>query len=405
MPQDNEGVVEFAKFSGLRNNLAPEAFDPGDLVSALNIDLDDKGEARRRSGYGSAVVSGSTHSLWSDGSTCFAVRNGDLVAVDSDWTTQLLRAGIGDLPVSYVALGDRVFYSNGTVNGVVQKGRARSWGLAVPDVPEAQVVGGGLLPGRYQYALTFVRDDGQESGASHSGIVELTAATGIGLDEIDVSLDPTVVAKWIYLSEPNGELLYRHTTLTNAETTALLHASGPCLLPLRAQFLKPPPPARILGVHHGRVLLVRGDTLYYSEAFAPELYDLRKSYAFEAAITIVAPAGGGVFCGTDSSIFYLAGSDAEAFGIQMLADYGAIPGTLSYIPAQWLDDGSENDIAIWHSKRGVCVGFPGGVMKNLSESRFAFPQQERGASVVRLHRGVMQFVSTLQGIEVPGDGF
>lgn len=47
--------------------------------------------------------------------------------------------------------------------------------------------------------------------------------------------------------------------------------------------------------------------------------------------------------------------------------------------------------------------FDGGTMLNLTEDRFAYPVQPTGGGLVRLWRGINQYVATLRGAEVPGN--
>ena len=55
-------------------------------------------------------------------------------------------------------------------------GQLSGWGTDLPILqPTAASVGAGQLPaGTYQFALTFVRDDGSESGTRRAGVVTAT---------------------------------------------------------------------------------------------------------------------------------------------------------------------------------------------------------------------------------------
>jgi hypothetical protein len=87
------------------------------------------------------------------------------------------------------------------------------------------------------------------------------------------------------------------------------------------------------------------------------------------------------------------------------AEYGVIPGALTYADQELLGDGSAAGevLPFFATKRGLCVGKNGGAFANLTQARFAYPSQERGAVMVRRHRGMSQFVATLQGAEVAGN--
>ena len=64
------------------------------MKQADDIDIDKSGGIRKRKGY-SLKISGSFHSLWSEGNDCFAVKNGSLVRIRSDYSTTDLVTGIG----------------------------------------------------------------------------------------------------------------------------------------------------------------------------------------------------------------------------------------------------------------------------------------------------------------------
>src|SRR3990167_3295924 len=140
-----EGLVEFSQFKGLRNTADPRDFDLGDLVTALNCDIDDCLNVDRRFGYGSAVVAGVDRSMFASGSVCLGVGSNTLKQILPDYSTVTLRSGLAaGRDLSYAPVGDRVYYSNGVELGAVAEGANRSWGLPVPALPVAALTGGDL---------------------------------------------------------------------------------------------------------------------------------------------------------------------------------------------------------------------------------------------------------------------
>ena len=403
---EREGLEEYSSFQGLRNNVSAEAFSKQDLVTALNVDLDDALGISRRKGYSAPVTSAVDRSLWASGPVCLGVGSNTLKIVQSDWTTKTLRSGLtAAKELSYAAVGDRVFYSNGAELGCVQNGAHRTWGLEVPGVPVAAETGGTLLAGLYQYAITYLRDDAQESGASKAGTIELTAIGGISLTSIPVSTDATVDYKAIYLSPVGAETLYRTGVVANADTTFVIRESRKGASPLLTQFLSAPPAGDFIGYYGGIMLVAKGARLYPSEPYAPELFDLRKSVPFLSPITMVAPVKDSLWVGTDSQVLWLNGAAPEQWNFKVIADYGVVPGTLTYGDSELIGDGSASGepVAFFATKRGLRAGHLGGRLINLDGDRFAYPIQERGAGVVRRHRGMVQFLCTMQGSETAGN--
>lgn len=405
-----EGMFAFAGFRGLRNNVSSDAFSPEDLEVALNVDIDDSLRIARRKGFSAPVTANVDRDLWASGAVCLGVGSNALKRVNADYTTTTLRSGLtAGRSLSYAALGDRVFYANGVESGCVQDGVSRTWGLAVPGMPVATAVSGTLRAGIYQYAVTYLRDDGQESGAGRAGTIELAVEGGISLSSLPVSTDPTVSYKAIYATSVGGGALYRRGVIANTDTTFVIREPQMDASPLLTQFLAPPPAGEYIAEARGYLLVSVGARLYVSEPYAPELFDLRRSFPFGDRIVMVAPinsqAQHGVYIGTGSQVIWLDGDSPDQWRPRVIADYGVIPGTLFYGDGELLGDGSQKGpTAFFAVKTGtICAGGAGGQMLNLTQERFAFPTTDRGAGVVRRHRGLAQYLVALRGTEVAGN--
>jgi hypothetical protein len=174
-------------------------------------------------------------------------------------------------------------------------------------------------------------------------------------------------------------------------------------LPLATQFLSPALPGTHLAAFAGYVLLARGETLYRSEPYAPELFDLRKGLSFSARITLVAPVSDGVYLGTETSVIWLPGRDPEKWTEELRFDYGAIPGTLAYTSAEEIADERQGPAAVFATTGGICAGLAGGSVFNLTGARFNYPVMDEGAAVVRDTQGLAQYLVTLRGTERPGN--
>ena len=274
-----------------------------------------------------------------------------------------------------------------------------------PPVPVLDAIAENLAPGKYQVAMTYLRSDGQESGAGRAIAVELFNRGSIPLTGLLASTDSTVTHKVIYCTAVGGETLYRVGVIPNATTTFLIDTVREGVSPLLTQFLQPPPAGDHIAYANGYMLVASGSRLYPSEPYAPELFDYRKAAPFLDRVTMVAPVKGGVWIGLDSQIVWMTGDTPEVWDYKAAADYGVIPGTLWFADAGVINDGQATGemAAFFASKRGLCVGLPGGRLVNLTEQRYAYPSMDRGAGIVRRHRGINQFLVTLQGTEVAGN--
>ena len=403
---DKEGLVEYAEFRGLRNNVDPEAFAPGDLATALNVDIDDSLGISRRKGFSAPVTSAIDRDLWASGPICLGVGSNALKLVNPDWTTKTLRSGLSSgQTLSYAVVGDRVFYANGTELGCVQNGADRTWGITPPGGFDIADTGGVLAAGKYQVVVTYLRDDGQESGASRAIEIELTALGGISLSDIPVSTDPTVTHKVIYVTSVGGETLFRAGVIDNSTTAFVIREARMGVSPLLTQFLSPAPAGTFIAQWKGWMLVAKSNRLYPSEPYAPELFDVRKSVPFSDKITMVAPVKSGVWIGTNSQVLWMEGDAPEKWVFRVVAEHGVVPGTLAFGDGDVVGDGSTvgDPVAFFASKQGLCIGRSDGSFSNETQSRFAYPTQERGAGVVRRHRGMVQFLVSLQGAETAGN--
>jgi len=151
--------------------------------------------------------------------------------------------------------------------------------------------------------------------------------------------------------------------------------------------------------------VAKGARLYPSEPYAPELFDYRKALPFLGRVAMVAPVKGGVWIGLEGQIGFLTGDTPEVWGFKVVPDYGAIPGTLWFADAGLIGDGQASGeiIALFASTRGLCAGLTGGRLLNVTEARFSYPSQPQGAGIVRRHRGIVQYLVTLQGTETAGN--
>lgn len=399
--REDDDVVRLSQFKGLRNTVTSESFEAGDLEVATNVDITDALRIRRRKGYSAALSSGNYHSLWASGKLGLVVSGTVLYRILPDYTLVAVRTGLtAGLRMSYAIMGDRVFYSNTVQTGIFQAGQSRSWGIAPPvSAPTCSAVGGSLPAGRYQCLVVFIRDDGQLSGSGRSTTIELTTRGGISLTGLPVSADAGVSFKQIYMSPVNGDALYLTHTLANAATSAVYTEERTGGQPLATQFLRPAPAGQVIAVFGGYTLVGLGDRLYRSEPWSPELFDLRKALPLIGRITLVAPMDDGVYLGTDTEIGWVAGQDPAKWEYQRRSDFGAIPGTLAYVPAEDSQEGAQSLAAMMATAQGVCVGYPGGTFSNLTHDRFNYPAMDEGAGVVRDNGGSIQYLATLQGTE------
>lgn len=407
--------MEIKRFAGIRNTTAEERFKLGELMSATDVELDNTGKILSRKGYTKVSAVG-MRSVFNNGQMTLAAVGSSLVRINPDFSSTVLASlGSTTLPITYQPVGSDIYWSDGIQKGAVGPGGARDWGV---EWPVGQPVAtpnsfGDLQPGKYLYAMTFLRSDGHESGTGAAGLIELTSRGGITFTSMEASTNPLVSDKILYLSSVNGEVMYRVSKLPNAQDSVTLMANAGTI-PLMTQFKGPPPAGNIVRYYNGCMYVVVGDTVYRSRPYDLELFEPDVDhYRFPGELAMFEPVNDGLYVATVDApgddaqsagdTFYLAGADPAKS--TKVFDHGAIPGTaipsdagffLGFIQGD--TEGMQGQTAVlWASRFGICIGFDGGQVENLTEAKYSLPTAQRGAAMVRHDRGFTQLVIALQG--------
>jgi hypothetical protein len=375
--------IKISKFLGINDVDPPEMTKPGELQIATNVDITDTHQARRRDGY-SSVLPGTPHSLWSNETICLFRERTNLRNLNKSWSASTIRSGLsGSNRMNYLDLNGNIYYTDELVTGVYNGISDRSWGLEVPPKPVLASTVGNLQEGRYICVLTYIRDDGQESGTSESTHIDLSDGGGI-IITLPTSSDPTVDYVYIYLTSCNGETFYLAGEVANG-TASFTYSGDTTEFSLKCLTLNmfPPPPGQNIQFYNGRILVAQNNILWYSNPYNYELFDLIHGYiSFDSRITLIGPVEGGVWVGTQKKIVFLAGKDATEFQYIEKIDCAAIEGTQQKLT----DVGKEgNEIVAWilASWDGAVIITANGSFKNITESKYDNPTGIKGASLLR----------------------
>lgn len=411
--------MEIKKWRGLRNTTSTERFNVGELETAQNVDIDNTGRVMTREGQ-VQVSSIDQHSLFANHVLTLAVLRSTKVLsiVESAFTYTSVRVLTNNNPVSYETSLDNTYYSNGVDLGRFVGRAHTSWGITPPvGQPAAVATSGSLPPGTYMYALTFLRSDGQESGTGIAGSVDLPIGGGIQFTGIEVSTNPDVYDKIVYISGGNGGDLFRAFSLANSVTTTVYRSGGLDLtIPLLTQFAVPPPAGHIVRLYNGRMYVVAGDIVYFSDPYSFELFRPDVNYLrFPIRVAMFEPVNDGIYVGTgdivgedtetNGKVWFLSG-EAGSFKSVQLYDYGVTEGSATKTGSAYFEseysaesEGEQSDapVVVWANRHGICAGFDGGKVQNYTEAKVSLPSASRGASIVMQTRGFSRYVVSLQG--------
>lgn len=120
-------TIILGQFDGIRNTVSRERLGQKNLESAVNVDLDDAGQLRRRRGY-TLRAPGRWHSLWEAGDEVLGVKDGWLGLVGNGFAhTPLLE--VGEARLAFITVADTTYFSSPQVSGKYRAGAVLPWGV------------------------------------------------------------------------------------------------------------------------------------------------------------------------------------------------------------------------------------------------------------------------------------
>ena len=373
---------------------------PGTARRIVNLDvhqgmLGEKGPIGGRLSVRSQVrqvIAGvRVHSLWSgDHNTCF-VDGGDLKRLTPDMAAFTVRAGVGDDEMFYTEIAGVVYYSNGRVTGTILNGIGLPWGLPVPGAPTAEAItSGGLVAGTYMVALTYMDASGRESGASPVATVVVAEGGGIQL-----WVPMAGYTARVYVTPPNGDLLYWAHNISAAGGTSYVGAHQPGKM-LTTQHMAPPEPCTHLESYNGRIYSAVGNALLATQALNYDLTRPSTDYVLMPdAVTMVKSVVDGIYVGTMHGVTFLDGKELGQFTTRPADMLAPVPGSALHVDGGLFGEPGKG--VVWLTRRGWVYAGASGRVKRLTESQMSVPEYDRAASLYREHDGMRQLVTFVKG--------
>lgn len=394
------------------NNVANERELPADengrtiaLRAAVNVDLDNAGNPSRRDGYVQRVAASRAHSLFAADKAeyMFAVVDGDLRAYDTNLSlAATVRAAIGQRYASFAQVVDDTYWSNGIeIRRITLDLEDLPVWLPNPPAPAGSATAsGGLAAGTYFVCLTWIGDDGRESGASNDAVVDVAANGGIALTLPGIAAQGAARIR-VYCSSPNDDTDTAYFVADLPATQPMFvigaHAPGKSC---ETKQLVPLPPGQIVRFWNGSVLVAAGNMLCWGVALRFGLMHQDSALRIGADITLMEPvgeggAGGGVFVADHKRTYFMEG-DALPGRRKVVYGHPAVPGTGITLPANVFGGESTMPIAVWLAANGVwCKGFPTGVVEPIREGELAMlNDSEHGATMYREVKGLRQLMTS-----------
>lgn len=374
--------MKVTEFRGINNVADITQLAPGELARAENVEIDTRGMLHRRRGR-TLRLAGGAHSPHESPFGLMVVLDNDLVLLNSSFAVaRTLYPTLGYTRVWYANLPDgRVAFSNGLIAGLVTATTTTALGVSAP------VDAGVGAVGETPYAVTYVRlADGREGPPTYglSGIDPEQAV--IGLPRLDGHRIN------VYLA-PHGALLLAGST----DTDSFTHAGGQLGVELDAAYLDVPPVGTQLTVWGSRLLIADGKTLWGCAPFRPEVCNLGKDFLqFDENITLLFGVEDGLFVGTQSRVWFLAGTAFDTLQARVVASAGAALGSCVVFDSQYLNEKARprgsNRVAACLIGDVLHVLGSSGICTPLTADRYRFAASEVWASV-RLKGGALQYIA------------
>jgi hypothetical protein len=386
------------RFKGIDNISSPEATSPDLLKEALNIELDKNGEIHKRKGY-TKEDTGFYSSLWSnrDFSKCFAVKNGDLVKINSDLTSTLIRAGVGRSLISFEEVDDVVYYSSININGKIYNNVNLPWGIGKNLLAPSLSRGTGTLPaGTYQVAFTLISPDGLESGTVPASIITVPDNSSINVG-ISLPVDSNTPFAKVYCSLPNGNTLYYSgISLLNSVYTITSHTN--LINPLITSNLDAPIKGHIVKYYRGRIYIADDNILYYTEPFMYNHIDLSKNYIeFPKRIKDIMPVEDGIWV-SSNHLHYLSGDAPESFKRTSKEYISTVEGTSVLFSGSYLHLENTPVGYKWliTSNLGVFILFNQGLVINMTSGTYNPKTADTGTGLFLQDGGINRYLTILR---------
>ena len=385
-------MLTLEKFTGINNVLPSERLQPTELREATNVDIGVSGEIYRRSGY--SEVTGSCHkNLHQSDGYMLATADSDLIKVGGG----VLYSSLGVSRVWYLDLPDgRTVFSNGLIQGITDGTTTTGFGVPIPvSIGSPTDVAGELFPGDYQYQITYVRlSDGLEGGPAYSNSFPIVEG-GIFLSGLPVLSGYKIN---VYITSHNaGDAYLAGSTVSGA--FSYIGSNDALVVPCQTEFMQPAPVGTVLGMYRGRALVAQGDVLFASRQHRFELFDMRRDYKkMPDTITMVCSVVDGIYVGTNSGLYFLAGDGFDKLVQIKVLDGPVVSGSGVLVNGEFINRGDR----VGAGTAMVCIidgyivaGFAGGDVVRLTEGRYKTSATEVSATF-RMIDGVPQYIAISQ---------
>jgi hypothetical protein len=151
-----------------------------------------------------------------------------------------------------------------------------------------------------------------------------------------------------------------------------------------------PPLGHLLAIMSGYMLIASESTIYFSWPSAFSWYRLSSDFvSFDGKISMMVPVEDGVWVSDSVATYFLTGIEPTKWSRVKKAGYPVVPYTGCTVNSMVMGEKSNWVGAVWCSTEGICIGYPGGNMVNLTYKKISLPSCSFGAGIVVGDRYIM----------------
>jgi hypothetical protein len=395
---------------GMDNVAMETALSPKAMRDIVNFDVSNTGILECRAGARRLTTKDKCHSLWSPRSKNFGLFVDDLslkkltpiVGGALSTSTVLADLQTND-PLKYYEYAGDVYFTNGKDLGVVTSSGAHRLGVAPALFPPTlDSVTGGLPPGKYACAFSYITSTGEESALSPAAFWDV--ADGGVLVNLPWEFPDRASAVRVYATLTNGDLLYMYQEVPIGTQSVRVQQLPDGKL-TSTQFLSQMVGGSDVSVYNGRVYVSRGDVLWASDPFNFGLVDMGSGFvSFGAEILFHEPVVDGIYVGTAAGVFFLAGGGPKDFKQSLVTTAPVMNDSISLPGAFMAELNTEGrpdpnigaDVAVWLGAHGFIIGYPSGAVKEVQSQHIALGEQGSGSLAAVAANGIRRVVSLVE---------
>ena len=350
------------------------------LRRAENVDIDNSGNLRRRESELLVQALTDAHSLHLTSATAgYLVRDSVLFAITlPTYGESFAKTLSANDPVSWLPIGDDLYFSNGTDSGRIAQGLFFPLGLPTPDAPTWSSIAGTLFAGTYQVAVSYFNSvTGEEGGISASSNPVLAAVGGLRVTLPAATTGATHAN--VYLSTVNGAVPMLAATVALGTASKDFAAQPTPGRDSNGRY-EEPLPAGTLFSSNGRLCSFSGSTVYVGLPFRPGYYLPAEGYIhFPADVSIAIENQAGTFIAADKTYWVPGDLGAVEGALATVLPYGAVPGTAFSSP-------NKSEVG-WFGAQGFVIGKTSGEVEAPMSDHIDQTPPASGVATIRTSNG------------------